>query len=133
VDPGNGALVDVHVPAHARVFFDGAPTEAPGPYRRFASPPLAPNRTYTYEIRAAWTENGGTTERTRKVEVHPGQQVNVDFLAKSERERKAKSSDEYSPPPRPPKAETPDENKPQTPKQPPKPQNPDENKPPHAF
>jgi hypothetical protein len=100
------------------------------------SPPLDANHSYTYEITAAWTENGGTTERTHKVQVRPGQPVNVDFLAKSGTEREIKSSDEFSPPPRPPKADSTDENKPQAPpppRQPPKPENPDENKPPHAF
>jgi uncharacterized protein (TIGR03000 family) len=135
-ESSNSARINVHVPAHARVYFDGAPTWAPGPFRQFVSPPLSGNRTYAYEIRAAWTENGGTTERTRKVEVHPGQPVNVDFLAKSGTEREIRSSDEFSPPPRPgqpPKAESPDENKSSTPplRQPPKPENPDESKPPH--
>ncbi len=136
VDPGNGALVDVHVPAHARVFFDGAATQSPGPYRRFASPPLAPDRSYNYEIRAAWTQDGGTVERTHQVEVRRGQRANIDFLAKSGTERETKSSDEFSPPPRPPKADSPDQIKPSTappPRPPAKPESPDENKPPHAF
>src|SRR5262249_36906352 len=123
----NSALIRVHVPPHARGYFDGAPTSAPGPFRQFVSPPLHPNASYTYESTAAWTENGGTTGRTRRVEVRPGEPVNVDFLAKSGSEREIKSSDEFSPPPRP-KAGSPDENKPQTPptpRQPPKPENPD--------
>lgn len=117
VDAGNGAVINVHVPPHARVFFDGASTQAPGPFRRYASPPLAADRTYTYEIRAAWTENGGTLERTRQIDVRRGQVVNVDFLAKADAERDKKSSDEFTPPPRPvqpPKPETPDEKKPPT-------------------
>jgi uncharacterized protein (TIGR03000 family) len=131
----NVARINVHVPPHARVFFGGAPTQAPGPFRQFVSPPLDPSRTYTYEIRAAWTQDGGTVERTRKVKVHPGQPANVDFLAKSGADREIRSSDEFSPPPRPPQPNSPDENKastPPRPEQPPKPENPDEKKPPHA-
>jgi uncharacterized protein (TIGR03000 family) len=138
MDSGNpdGARISVQVPPHARVYFDGAPTSAPGPLRQFVSPPLSRNHNYTYEITAAWTENGGTVERTRKVEVSPGQPVNVDFLAKSGTARETKSSDEFSPPPRPRKPDATDENKSSTPpplRQPPKPESPEENKPPHAL
>ena len=100
-ESANGARINVHVPPHARVFFDGATTRQPGPFRQFVSPPLEANHTYTYEIRAAWTENGGTVERTRKLEVHRGQQVNVDFLTRGGPEHDMKGGDQINAPPRP--------------------------------
>ena len=129
----NVARINVRVPPHARVSFEGSRTHYPGEFRHFVSPPLDPNRTYTYEIRSAWTENGGTTERTRNVNVHPGQQVNVDFLAKSGPDHGVRSSDEFSPPPQRPKPESLDENKAPAPPQPPKPETPDEKKPPASY
>ena len=81
----DSARINIHVPPHARVFFDGAPTLQPGEFRQFVSPPLEPNRTYSYEIRAAWTENGGTVEERRKLEIRRGQELKIDFLAERHR------------------------------------------------
>jgi uncharacterized protein (TIGR03000 family) len=79
-DP-NAAFMNVRVPSNAQVWFDGENTQQRGDLRRFVSPPLDPGKTFTYEIKASWTENGRQVERTRKVHVRSGQRVNVDFMA----------------------------------------------------
>jgi uncharacterized protein (TIGR03000 family) len=79
-DP-NAVLLNVRVPSNAQVWFDGENTQQRGDLRRFVSPPLDPGKTFTYEIKASWTENGRQVERTRKVHVRAGQRLNVDFMA----------------------------------------------------
>jgi len=69
--------------ADAQVWFDGAPTTQQGMERTFNSPPLISGGTYTYTIRARWMENGQSIERERRVNVQPGQVVNVDFRGES--------------------------------------------------
>jgi uncharacterized protein (TIGR03000 family) len=112
-----GVRLNVHVPPDARVFLDGQPTSQGGEFRQFVSPPLEPNEKYSYEIRASWTENGRPVERIRKVDVHNGQVVNLDFLTMGNRERDR--NQEGLNPPAPersghamPKTERTDENKP---------------------
>jgi len=63
----------------ATVLFDNAPTSQQGTERTFVSPPLVSGGTYTYSIRARWMENGQPVERERRVNVQPGQTINVDF------------------------------------------------------
>src|SRR5262245_41281784 len=108
-ETSDSARINIHVPPHARVFFDGAPTWQPGEFRKFVSPPLESNRTYTYEIRAEWTENGGTAEETRKLEVRRGQELKIDFLAEHAAEQKRRDAEAIKapPPPAPSVAENP--------------------------
>ena len=75
------ALVNVRLPdAGAEVWIEGKATRQQGTEREFISPPLDPARTYTYEVRARWTDsNGQAHDETRTVRVQPGQQVTVDF------------------------------------------------------
>ncbi len=77
------ATVMVHVPADAQVWFDGTATSSTGPVREYASPPLQPGTDYAYDIRARWTENGQTIDRTRHIEVHSGERRVVDFTVPS--------------------------------------------------
>jgi uncharacterized protein (TIGR03000 family) len=73
------ATVTVMVPnADAQVWFDNASTAQRGMQRTFHSPPLQ-SGTYTYTIKARWTENGQTRDQQREVQVQPGQTVTVDF------------------------------------------------------
>jgi uncharacterized protein (TIGR03000 family) len=76
----NTATMMVLVPRpDATVWFDNAQTSQQGMERTFVSPPLASGGTYTYTIRARWMENGQPVERERRINVQPGQTVNVDF------------------------------------------------------
>jgi uncharacterized protein (TIGR03000 family) len=51
-----------------------------GPVRHFYSAPLTPGQTFTYEVRARWTDpSGKPVERTKKVDVQAGARIGVDF------------------------------------------------------
>ncbi len=74
------AIVEIQVPdASALVSFDGANTKQDGATRRFTSPPLPLGHTYAYEIKAVWKDNGVEVVRSRVVEVHAGDRVQVVF------------------------------------------------------
>ncbi|HEX3314766.1 MAG TPA: TIGR03000 domain-containing protein [Gemmataceae bacterium] len=77
----NTAMINMHVPADAKVFFgntEGSSAQT-GPERHFVSPPLDPGSNYQYQLRAQWMQNGQMVDRTRTVDVHANQTVNVDF------------------------------------------------------
>jgi uncharacterized protein (TIGR03000 family) len=72
--------VNVRVPAFdAKVWFDGSATQQQGINRSYESPALAAGRTYSYQVRAQWMENGQVRETTRTVNVRAGENVVVDF------------------------------------------------------
>jgi uncharacterized protein (TIGR03000 family) len=75
------AKVTVIVPADAEVYFDGSPTAETGSERQFTTPPLETGQNYSYQIRATWTADGDTVNRTRKVMVKAGADVRVDFTS----------------------------------------------------
>lgn len=77
----NAARVRVRVPANATVWFEGDQTRQTGPERDFVSPPLSPGQTYTYDIRARWTDNGQPVEQTRTIRVRAGETSTVDFTS----------------------------------------------------
>jgi uncharacterized protein (TIGR03000 family) len=74
------ATIAIHVPPNAQVWFDGAPTTQTGEMRQFVSPPLDTGRTFNYEVRAQWMDNGKTVDQTRRVQVRAGSLTSVDFL-----------------------------------------------------
>jgi len=78
------ATLNVQVPADAQVWFDGESTSQGGMDRTFRSPPLEQGQNYSYEVKARWNENGKDIERTRKVRIHAGERVNVNFMANEE-------------------------------------------------
>jgi uncharacterized protein (TIGR03000 family) len=47
--------------------------------REFKTPPLPTNRSFTYQLRVRWQEDGLAREQTRTVRVVAGQQLAVDF------------------------------------------------------
>lgn len=78
------ATVRVLVPVpNAQVWFDGTPTNQGGMERTFQTPPLDPNGTYSYMVRARWTQNGQAVDRQQRITVQPGQAHSVDFRAGS--------------------------------------------------
>jgi len=77
----NTAMVEVHVPASAEVWFAGEPTQQRGEVRLFTSPPLEPRKAFYYEVKARWMENGRPVERDRKVYVQANERVVVDFMS----------------------------------------------------
>ena len=73
--------IAVRVPRNAEIWFDGQKTQETGAFREFISPPLSPDRAYRYEVRARWTERGQTMDRTRRITVHPGDWIRLDFAS----------------------------------------------------
>jgi len=69
----------VEVPADATVFIEDKPTTLIGSSRTFLSPPLQPGKTYLYDIRARWQENGQEMEQKQTISLQAGGQVNVRF------------------------------------------------------
>jgi uncharacterized protein (TIGR03000 family) len=63
----------------ARVYFDDTKTEQTGEDRTFTSPPLDPTKSYTYTVRATWTENGREVTHSEDVKVQAGRDATVDF------------------------------------------------------
>jgi uncharacterized protein (TIGR03000 family) len=72
-------LMNVRVPADAQIWVDGQKTSQTGSFRQFESPPLNPDREYTYHIRAQWRENGREVTRNRDLRVHAGDRLTVDL------------------------------------------------------
>ncbi len=77
---GTDATIRVRVPnPTARVFFDDTVTRQQGMERVFASPPLDPDKSYSYIVRATWMENGKEVTRSKDVKVQAGRTAMVDF------------------------------------------------------
>jgi uncharacterized protein (TIGR03000 family) len=79
----NKAHLHVHVPAGARVWVGGAATTQTGTERDFVSPELNPGKTYSYEVKARWTQDGQPVEETRTVKVRANETSNVRFGSQS--------------------------------------------------
>jgi uncharacterized protein (TIGR03000 family) len=69
--------VKVPVP-NAKVYFNDKLVEQDGTDRKLITPPVQPG-TYTYRVRATWTENGETQTQEQKLRAEPGQVMNVAF------------------------------------------------------
>src|SRR5262249_17691924 len=79
---GDGiARITVVVPADAEVYFDGTETTQTGTERVLRTPVLNKGSTYSYAIRAVWTEDGNPVEKTRKVSFRAGSKLRVDFTS----------------------------------------------------
>jgi uncharacterized protein (TIGR03000 family) len=77
---GNAAHLMIQVPdPNAQVWLEGQQMNQQGTTRQFYSPPLEPNRDYSYTVRARWMENGQPKEQTKEVDVRAGQQASVRF------------------------------------------------------
>jgi uncharacterized protein (TIGR03000 family) len=80
-DPGGTAVrINVRVPADAEVWVEGAKTAQTGTRRTYVSPPLDPDETYTYSVRARWRGADGEVDRTRKAQVSGGDEVTLNFV-----------------------------------------------------
>jgi uncharacterized protein (TIGR03000 family) len=80
------AYVRVEVPQDADVIFEGQRTEKTqqgGSDRLFVTPPLQKDRNYYYDVKARWMDNGKEVERTRRVNVHAGDNAVVNFMDES--------------------------------------------------
>jgi uncharacterized protein (TIGR03000 family) len=75
------ATVIVRVPTNAQVWFDDNATRSTGPERSFETPALTVGKTYRYDIKARWLQDGKPVDLTRHVDIRPGDRTVVDFLA----------------------------------------------------
>jgi len=78
-DP-NTALIEVTVPANAELWFDGVKTTQTGSTRYFVTPPLAADKTFTYEIRMSLPNGSDSAADTRQVQVQAGKRSTVNFM-----------------------------------------------------
>jgi uncharacterized protein (TIGR03000 family) len=69
--------INLRVPADAKVWFDGVPTNQAGTTRSFESPPLPAGREYAYQIRAQWLQDGKDVAQTRRISVHAGDIIDL--------------------------------------------------------
>jgi len=77
---GTAVQINVRVPADAEVWVEGTKTTQTGTRRTFVSPPLDPDETYTYTVRARWRGADGEVDRTRKAQVSGGDEVTLNFV-----------------------------------------------------
>jgi len=77
--PDNKAHIHVLLPADAALWFDGEATTKTGLERDFVSPELAPDKAFTYELKARWMQGGVPVEKTLKVKVRRNTTSVADF------------------------------------------------------
>ena len=73
------ARVVVKLPADARLWVDQVECPLSGDVRAFDTPNLDPQQSYTYTLLVAVQRNGQIVQDSRRVQLTPGRQVEVDF------------------------------------------------------
>jgi uncharacterized protein (TIGR03000 family) len=76
---GNTGLLRVHTAPSAQLWFDGTAMTQTGAVRSFSTPELQPGKTYTYEVKIRWLEDGKPVERTRNIDITAKSAVDVDL------------------------------------------------------
>jgi uncharacterized protein (TIGR03000 family) len=77
------AVVTVRAPYSAEVYVQDQKLEQTGEEHKFVSPILSGNRTYNYDVRATWMEDGEKVSATQRVNVRAGEQKSVLFIGGS--------------------------------------------------
>jgi len=72
--------IDVVVPEGADVWIDGKKMGQTAAQRKFISPPLQSGRSFSYEFRISYKEEGREQTETRSLDVLAGRQYTVDFV-----------------------------------------------------
>lgn len=73
------AILNVHVPAEAKVYVNGMATTSTGVERRYVSNGLLPGFRYTYQLRAQVTRDGQSVTETKVVKLQAGESTSVEF------------------------------------------------------
>jgi uncharacterized protein (TIGR03000 family) len=73
------AMINVNVPAEAKIFVNGTATTSTGAARQFVSRGLSAGNRYTYEVRAEMDRNGETVTETKTVTLGMGEQAQLAF------------------------------------------------------
>ena len=74
-----GALITIHVPADAEVWFDGDLTKQRGDVREYKTGHLPVGQLYHSDIRARWKDSGRVVDQTRSVPASANRRTQVDF------------------------------------------------------
>ncbi len=81
------ATVDVTVPAEdVELWFNGVKMQQTGLKRQFVTPDLTPGKTFTYQLRAKWSDSVRQYDVTRTVAVQAGAQLTVTVTASAREE-----------------------------------------------
>jgi uncharacterized protein (TIGR03000 family) len=75
------AEIDLTVPADADVWFQGIKVKQTGTVRFLVTPPLKSGRSYNYEVRATYSENGREVTTVRNLCVHAGDRLQALLIA----------------------------------------------------
>lgn len=73
------ALLNVNVPADAKVYVNGAATTSTGTQRQYISRGLTAGNRYAYEVKVEMVRDGQTVTENKNVTLGPGEQVNLAF------------------------------------------------------
>lgn len=74
------ATIQVRVPAGAKLAINDRQMSQSGADRTFVTPPLpSSGRTFTYDLKASWTDDLGPRTQQTTVQVRPGRSYNVTF------------------------------------------------------
>jgi uncharacterized protein (TIGR03000 family) len=71
------AVLNLRVPADAKIWFEQSQTTQTGTMRSFESPPLEDGLDYAYQIRIQWKRDGKEVTETRHGPVHAGEVINL--------------------------------------------------------
>jgi uncharacterized protein (TIGR03000 family) len=77
------ATIKLLVPAPATVTVDGQATTSTGETRLYETPPLAPGKTFSYELKATWEESGYKIVRMAEARVEAGKETVIDLRPNS--------------------------------------------------
>jgi uncharacterized protein (TIGR03000 family) len=75
----NKAHIWLRVPKSAEIWANGVKTKQTGESRYFFSPPLAPGKKYSYQMRLRWMKDGKPVEETQSILIQAGQTIRRDF------------------------------------------------------
>jgi uncharacterized protein (TIGR03000 family) len=78
-DDETKAHIWLHLPEDAEVWVNGVKTKQTGKSRYYFSPPLAPGKKYSYEMRIRWMKDGKSVEQTQRILVQAGETIRRDF------------------------------------------------------
>jgi len=74
------AEITLHVPASAKVWFDGESTSQTGTKRVFTAPALPAGREYTYEVKVEWGKGTNRMQRSGHLAFRAGERVTLSFV-----------------------------------------------------
>lgn len=77
--PADAAVLQVNVPADAKVFVNGYETTSTGESRRYVSSGLENGKSYTYELKAEIVRDGKPVTESQTVKMQAGQTQQVTF------------------------------------------------------